>query len=418
MEQRAEILAMRSWGEFGNFLAAQRLAKVLAPGLPGVRLEVGTAEEFFPRLGAAGVEIREITVGSPTPQVRTRRYMAMVERLEAHYPPGFEASAASPALQEELAPLAEHFRATRPALVIGTKGINSRLALAALRQAGHAAPVLNYVTNPGLLEISIHRSPHVLNVVPTERARARLLAEPGFAAERIVVAGPLIAEHELKGFLVREGGDGGAREPWGADERRPKLIVFCNRGGPEYLALVRHLAARHGGVDLVFISYNHTALTRAAAEVAAEAGHHHWRFHDSLRQAEYFEYVERASRSAHALLITKSGPNSVLEAAFFGIPVLALESGLPMEAWVGPMIEEEGLGRCCATMDEVVGVLDGWIADGAVVAEHKASARAFAARALDQEAIAGRLRRAVSGILGGEAGALAGAGTAEEERGC
>jgi glycosyltransferase involved in cell wall biosynthesis len=405
--ERIEIVAMRTWGEFGNLLAAQRLARVLAAQLPGAEVNVREAEDFLPRLEAAGAEIRDITITSPTPAVRTARYLALMDRVRAAYPDGLEAlDPAQLPFRAELEPLAAHLRAAEPDLVIGTKGVISRLCHAALALGGDAVPVMNYVTNPGLLELPIHRSPHVASVVPSDRARKRLRAEPGFEHTPIFVAGPLIAEHELKGFLVRddagEGSPPAAALPWGGgDAERPRVIVFCNRGGEEYLRLVRHLASRHPEVELVFISYNHRELTRAAAEIAAAAGLHAWRFHDSLRQAQYFEYVNLASRADHALLISKSGPNSVLEAAYFGIPVLALESGLPMEAWVRGLIEEEAaLGRCCGSMNELLPVLDTWLARREIIVGHKRNARAYAAQVLDQAAVAGRLRQAVLTILG------------------
>lgn len=395
---RIQVLSPRTWGEFGNYLAATRLSRVVSGELDA-DVTLLEAEPILPWLGEVGAEIREITVTSADATERTRRYLALMGRLAARFPRGFEVDEAA-SRRHELAGLVAHFDRTRPDVVIGTKGFVARLCVAAARAAGYPRAVVSHVTNPGLLHLDIHRSPHPdLTMVSMQWAKDLLIAREGGSSDRIHVVGPLVAEHDLREFLAGDGASGagpagpaGGASGWG-DSARPKIIVFSNRGGPAYPRVVRHLADRHPDIDLVFVGYNDPHLAEEAA--AAGGSTADWRFHSRLTQAEYFDYIDQASRSPYALLISKGGPNTTLEAAYFGIPVLMLESGLPMENWVADLIHDNSLGRCCATADELIAVLDDWLAHPEKISAYKRSAVSFAGDTLDQRAVAARIGAAV-----------------------
>ncbi|MGA5421546.1 Moenomycin biosynthesis protein MoeGT1 [Streptomyces lavendulocolor] len=396
---RIQVLSPRTWGEFGNYLAATSFSRVLR-GAVDAEVTLLEAEPIVPWLGEAGAEIRAISLGSPDAATRTERYMALMSRLQERFPAGFEVD---PGLRqaEALSGLVKHLRETTPDVVVGTKGIVARLCVAAVRLAGLRTRVVSHVTNPGLMDLPLHRSRHPdLTLVGLERAKERLLAEEGGDPDRIRVVGPLVAQHDLRDFMTTGGGGGAAGTgPWGGDRTVPRLIVFCNRGGDTYLRLLEHLAERHPHIDLVFVGYDDAELARRAAASAAASRVPHWRFHSRLTQAEYFDCIDQASRSPYGLLVSKAGPNTTLEAAYFGIPVLMLESGLPMEAWVPGLIAEHGLGRACASPQELTGVLDGWLADPAAIERHKRRAQTFARTVLDQEAVARRIGEAVRTVL-------------------
>jgi UDP-N-acetylglucosamine:LPS N-acetylglucosamine transferase len=399
---KIEIVAMRSWGEFGNYLAATTLARSIETRMRAVELTLHAAEDFVPRLRMIGDDIATVTVGSPDSATRARRYAALMERLDAFFYRGFEIDRATAPRADELESLARHFRASRPDLVIGTKGLISRLCVAALRLARSSAPVLNFVTNQGLLGFPVHHAPHaVITLVPFERARESLLSHENFRSADIRTVGPLIARHDLKDFLVDADATDGGQAVWisEAGETRPKVIVFSNRGGTEYLEILCHLAGWSQAIDLVFVSYNNEESTRAASAAASGTMTAHWRFHDRLTQAEYFGYINAAAKAQHSLLISKAGPNTTMEAAYFGIPVLLLASGLPMEDWVSDLIHENGLGRCCESATELVHTLDRWLSDRRMITAHKRHTTLFANRTLDQDAVADRIAEAVQDAL-------------------
>ncbi|MFF1486018.1 Moenomycin biosynthesis protein MoeGT1 [Streptomyces sp. NPDC058319] len=395
-----QVLSPRTWGEFGNYLAATRFSRALRTAVEAetVLLE---AEPILPWLGEAGAEIRTISLTSPDAATRTERYMGLMGRLQERFPAGFEA-APTPAQRTALAPLTAHLARTAPDVLVGTKGFVARLCVAAVRLSGVRTRVVSHVTNPGLLQLPLHRSPYPdLTLVGFDWARDRLLADCGGDPARVRVIGPLVAQHDLRDFMTagsaREAD--GPEEPWGGDDDpdRPRLIVFCNRGGDTYLDLVRHIADTHPDTDLVFVGYDDPGLAHRAAAGAARLAH--WRFHSRLTQTQYFDYIDRAARSPHGLLISKAGPNTTLEAAYFGIPVLMLESGLPMERWVPGLIHEHGLGRACAGPEELLGTVDDWLARPAAIETHKKAAVSFAESVLDQDAVTARIGDAVRPLL-------------------
>ncbi|MFE7122189.1 glycosyltransferase, partial [Streptomyces sp. NPDC057654] len=258
--------------------------------------------------------------------------------------------------------------------------------------------------------LDVHRSACLdLTFVGFEWARTLLVDQAGAPPDRVRTVGPLVAQHELGNFLTgpRGNGDTGAVETGDAvpstapDAGRPEVIIFSNRGGDTYLRAVEHLARRQADVDLVFVGYGDEDTTRRAAALTAEAGEtgRNWRFHTRLRQEEYFAYIDGAARRPHSFLVSKAGPATVLEAAYFGIPVLTLDSGLPMEAWVPGLVRDQRLGRCCRTGPELLGALDAWLDRPETVAEHRRHALAYARTALDQDAVGRRIEQAVRDLL-------------------
>ncbi len=89
----------------------------------------------------------------------------------------------------------------------------------------------------------------------------------------------------------------------------------------------------------------------------------------------------------------------MLEAVYFGIPVLMLRSGLPMEDWVPGLIRQQELGRSCTEVEELIEILDGWLDDPARIRRHKAAARSYAGARLDQQQVTDRIGQVVSGLL-------------------
>ncbi|GAB3110374.1 hypothetical protein GCM10027160_10510 [Streptomyces calidiresistens] len=391
------VLSPRTWGEFGNYLAATRFSRVLR-SVVDAEVTLMEVEPILPWVGEVGGEIRSISLDSPDATVRNRRYMALMDRLRERFPEGFENNP-TPAQRADIDPLARHLRTAAPDVVVGTKGFVARLCVAAVGMAGLRTRVISHVTNPGLLELPLHRSRYPdLTLVGFPRARERLLATVGGDPDRIAVVGPLVAQHDLRDFMTDESAASGTdswKDTGGPD--RPRVIVFSNRGGETYPRLIRHLAGRHPGIDLVFVGYGDPDLARRTA--AEAVGCDHWRFHSVLTQSQYFDYIRHASRSRYGLLISKAGPNTTLEAAHFGIPVLMLDSGLPMERWVPGLIHEEGLGRACADPEDLLRTADEWLSRPSVIEAHKKSTMAFADSVLDQEAVAERIGAAVRPLL-------------------
>ena len=298
-----QVLSPRTWGEFGNYLAATRFSRALRSVIDA-EVTLLEAEPILPWIGEAGAEIRTISLESPDAVVRNQRYMALMDRLQARFPEGFEADPTA-AQRADLEPLTRHLRESAPDVVVGTKGFVARLCVAAVRLAGTSTRVVSHVTNPGLLQLPLHRSRYPdLTLVGFPRAKEHLLATAGGDPERVQVVGPLVAQHDLRDFMTSETAVSEAG-PWGGDSGpdRPRVIIFSNRGGDTYPELVRRLADRHPGIDLVFVGYGDPELARRTAAV----GRPHWRFHKLLGRTQSLHHIPRASPSTHGLLGSEAG---------------------------------------------------------------------------------------------------------------
>ena len=396
--RRIVVVSPRTWGQFGNFLAATRLAGVLRDRFEDGDVAVWEAESTMPWVGEIGGRIADITLTSPDTATRTARYLDLMAEVEREHPAGFEVDEGS-TVRAKVTGLAEALAQAKPDLIVGTKGFVARLCRVARDVAGLPAPVVSYVTNPGLLDLPIHRSASLDAVlVPFGWAKEKLVATVPVDPGSVHVVGPLVAQRELGSFAKSSSGsseDAGWPE-FDDGSPRPRVIVFSNRGGDDYTRVLRHLAEHHPEADVVFVGYNDPGAVEKATSGTVPT---RWRFHTRLSQQEYFAYMEGAAAAETALLISKAGPNTTLESAYFGIPVLMLRSGLPMEHWVGSLIADRELGRCCTDVEQLIAVLDAWLSDPARLHVHRDACRAFSRTTLDQTATAAAIAQALTEVL-------------------
>lgn len=388
------LVAMATWGELGNLLAAKRLARCLETSADAP-IRVIKAEDLFPRFAAIGAEIERLAKTRVSPAVTYERYMAYMASLEAFFTPGFEADDLPPVpLATELQPMAAFIRDEKPALLAGTKGIISRALLAASRLAGVSVPLINFVTNEGLLTIPLHRStalPH--HLVPFESGRQYLLREHGYASSQVRTVGRLVAFPGAMDAVM----------PLAEDGDLPiRIVIFSNRGGAPYLRPLLALAQRAEEIGVVFIGFNDPELTQQARALIDRSPRLHGRVVDSLTQSQYLACIRWLAEGDTSLLITKTGPNTMLEAAYFGVPQLVLNSGLPMEQWVAPFVSEHGFGMGFTEMDPLVGTLTAWLDAPEEIRARRQAARRFSAGLMNQDeaerTIRAEFRRALTSV--------------------
>jgi UDP-N-acetylglucosamine:LPS N-acetylglucosamine transferase len=399
---RVALYAMRTWGELGNLLVARTL-KTAIEAAGGFEVQLFEAEDYCPTLRRTGEEIRLLSRRTAAdPPAKRAGYLQIIRDLEERFPAEFEtAEPPAGAALAESEPLRRHLLEIRPDLAVGTKGIISRLLLTAARRAGGGIPVVNFVSNHGLLELGIHRSRDLpLNLVQFPEARQRLMERYGYDPGRVEVVGPLVAGHELRGFVApAEQGESGELDlivPGDVDN--PVVVVFCNRGGSAYLEVLRLLGARHPQVPVLFIAYNDPELVEAARALEREARPRRWVLVSRLSQEAYFRTIRQAG-DRPAILISKAGPNTVMEALTFGFSPLVLDSGLPMEEWVAGWLVDHGLGLAAPEMSTLTRELDSLLSDRGRLAALKQSVLRFQAESIDPDRTARAIARALRRML-------------------
>jgi hypothetical protein len=392
--KRILIVSMTTWGEMGNWLSGKALAGALARLTRDAEVQIEAAETLIPRFAATGAAIKEATTASASPVERFARYSEVLRGLEVVLPPGIEtAPHAYPPLAAELEPLRARLAANPPDLVIGTKGVICRTLAAALRLAGLDRPIVNYVTNHGHFQFSVHDCPDAaLHLVRFPEGAEYLRLERGWPSESIRVIGYLIAAQQL-GTIV-------GAETMESGEAR-SLIIVSNRGGREYLDVLNAMLPYGDSVDVTFIAINDEPLCEAAQEQISQARISNWRTVTKLAQAEFFQLLAQARSRGICALVSKASPNSIFEAAYFGLPMFLFRTGLPMEEWGSEIVNREGLGFVAETVAELNGNLTRAFAHPTELLEIRAKQVAFARQYLDQKETLCRIEAALGEVLAG-----------------
>jgi len=399
---RIHVFALRTWGNLGNLLAARKLAARLDTLLPGASIQVFEGEQFVAALAEFGVRIRELKEAVSDPAELRFGYLALMEDASARFPPDTEITPGASPFDPHAAPLADHFAHSRPDLVIGAKGLLSRVCVKALRQAGLDIPIINHVTNHGLISIAAHRSrAFTLNLVPFEETRSALLTAYGYRQDNIAVVGPIlsgVAREGPRSPVAHDSVDHHAVVQ-GREERA--VILFANHAGCDYARLLAECGDLLAPVHVIVIAHQRPDLLDRVRTLKSHLGADKWRVYDSLDQVEYFDEIAAAARAEHSFLVSKSGPNTVLEAVTLGLPVLVHVSGLPMEDWVTDFVATHGLGRACDSEADLAAQLRSWIVSPAAVADCKRRLPAVAATYLDPTLTDRRLLGVFTGLLSG-----------------
>ncbi len=394
------IVSMTTWGEMGNWLSGKSLETTLTACLPDTSVRIEAAENLIPRFQAVGAAIKQATLDSQTPQERFDRYAAVLRGLEPLFPVGFEDDPRRfPELADELQTLVNYLRAEQPDLVIGTKGVICRALLGALRLAGLNRPVINYVTNHGHFQFAVHRCPAAtLHVVRFPEGQDYLQAATGWPAESIRVVGYLIAAQQL----LRQAAIPARLAPQPPTEVasnpgfKRSVIIVSNRGGREYIDLLERLKPYGDSIEVTFIAIRDEMLCELAEGVVREVGAATWRVVSELSQPELFKLMLRAQREGVCILVCKASPNSIFEAAYFGLPMFLLRTGLPMEEWGADMVVREGIGWVEETMAALAPQLTACLDDPTGLARTRERLQTFVATYLDQEKTVRKLLGAIA----------------------
>ncbi len=403
------ILSMTTWGEMGNWLSGQSLKEALTKARPDWNVVQQAADTAVPGLAEAGSTIREISRQATSPEERFDAYRALMASLMEKYPAGMETGDAS---TSETARAVEQLKAVlateAPDVIIGTKGIICRLALAA---SGGATPVINYVTNHMHFQFAVHRCPGATrHLVRLPQAKEYLQDDLGYDASAIDIIGYLInaGPNQPDASPRRSAGGSGSGSGSGDSTQPPHVVVVSNRGGAEYLDVLTYLVTKQTHASGTFIGINDPDLCGRASTIAAGHGAaDRWTIVEKLSQADFLRLLSGRDRVGPLVLVSKASPNTIMEAVYLGIPMCLFRSGLPMEDWACDLVNEEGLGTASADAPGVCAAIERLFQDGGELQAVVGRQRAYAARVLDQRSVVVK----TASILEAAAGKPSGAAT-------
>ncbi|WP_440980758.1 hypothetical protein [Shinella sumterensis] len=351
------ILSSRTWGELGNRLSAGRLKAALEESERFQSVIHESFEDYSPYFAAVGQQIRDLSQAASGSEDRNTAYCALIDRVRRELE---GRSISNEALG--LPQVTELVRQYSPDIVIGTKGLISHIVCKAVGgRNDRQLRVVNFVTNDGLLTLPIHISAEPdLQIVQTEEGKRRLLeALPELNPSAVRVAGPLIMEPAF-----------GRRVPL-------RVGIFINRGGEEYWPLLEAMRTHGEALDAQIIcAGNDELLDRIVGFAHSRALQ--WKIDGALSVNEYLCRLDHLAALDRRLFICKSAPSTVFEALARSIPVFAIDSGLPMERWVGDLLEKCGTGRFFRSIDSLIDTIR-TVAEGddAVIQSAKAAMPSF-----------------------------------------
>lgn len=344
------VYAARTWGAMGNFVAATHLGRVLdRDGRHTVT--VTASEDLVPFMRRAGREIRDMNLAANSREELNRTYWDFARRSAEALPRGFETIGTTPPI--DLGGMAQDLEQRRPEIAVATKGIIARMLVWAVRETGLNIKIWHYVTNPGLAEMPMHHCPDArVTSVPWPENRDRLLELVTLPSTSVRVIGPLLAARSMPpaSANVRK------------SHRRPVVLLFNNRSGSVFSDAVEHLLQARDDFKVIYLTVDQPSEVAALAETFISRG---WEIYERLPQERYLQVLAEASRSPGSFLVCKASPATVYEAAYQGIPLLALPSGLPQEEWVPEFVQQHGIGRPVYSTDELIRYMDRWRAPGA-----------------------------------------------------
>lgn len=357
------IFAMPSWGEKGNLLSAHSLADALKTNLPNVAIEIVEAESFFPSFYEIGKEIELISKSDKNITAKLQAYYKLMGCLEVGFPEETELNPAWPKeLYRDGLKLSEYIEHKKPRIVIGTKGIIARMLYKSTLNSSNPPLVVSYVTNEGLIELAIHRSKYMpLTIVQYERIRLRLINNYGYDSSRVVTVGKLTAKPQASDAVENC-----------SNTELPiayqRIMIVSIRGGINYLKILKYLGEKHRDIGVLFISLNDPQLFQAASELKSNFNlDRQWAISTHLNQREYLSALQWLKSCGCPIFISKTGPNTMLEAATFGVAQLLLRSGLPQEKWVGRYLTENGIGLAFDDCESLIGQLEIWLRDRTLI---------------------------------------------------
>jgi len=373
LSDRILILASRSWGEMGNIVAAKRLAAILQCEVSNYSFDVLPMEDFYPPMATIGASIARIKSISTDPCGIRNAYRALMREADRLFPPNIEVDRYGELpYQAELKSLGVVLTSPSVILAVGTKGLISRLCVAATRLAGR----------PDLLQFRIHvATTPTWHIVPGERGVQSLRAV-GVPDDAIRAVGHLGSTLALDN--AEQDGD-----------QRPFIGMLINHGGEEYWPLVELLADRGLRVRVTIICVQSPNLMAKIQHSAPP----HWRLLDRLAPQDYQHELRKVANAAMSLMICKAGPNTVMECLGVGVPVLALQSGLPQEDWVADLIVSAGVGQASDKPAHLVVTLREWLDSPSALQHMRRRALAYTQDVTRSAAVPARIGATMREIL-------------------
>uniref|UniRef100_UPI0011BEBA6E hypothetical protein n=1 Tax=Shimia ponticola TaxID=2582893 RepID=UPI0011BEBA6E len=253
--KRIKVVCAKSWGKLGNYNSARRVAEYVERTLPNSQVTVEPLEEIWPQFAQWGQEMQDAAAHLRPEDVSRefRRINGSIARELA------KDAVTLPVLQK----LQQTVLSSSDAC-IGTKGIISGLLCDARRASGRDIPVLNWVTNPGLIDIPIHACPDADgHFVPLQEDAEKLCRRMAANPDAVHAVGPPISLAQISAGM-----QGGA-----APEKTKgyALVFYFHFLEAQCLEVVKDVMSIEGEINaFVFYATMDPSVQQATTQLEAD----------------------------------------------------------------------------------------------------------------------------------------------------
>jgi hypothetical protein len=342
---------MEHWGGAGNSLWARRIAGALRRS-GRFEVEVAAADTQGTFLYEQALLVAAIKAQPLPPSEIRERYNNWAAALGRELESLCDVEGGlSPSAGRVIAELPFAAGIDKFDFVICTKGLLTQIAsrLTRLDKARErAAHVVNFITNPGLLDLSIHRPSECALHVISDPSWLSALTRRGYPAQSVRCCA-------LPENTAAKGSPPGDVPPLlsGFDFSRPIVLLIANQEGGRWLTLARHVLERLARAQLIFICIRDEELLRDATGLLGQYPTRTARVTPLLLPPERDAVLAALNACSAPVVVTKPGPSTVATIGSFGVPMVMWDAGLPMEDWVLRSARASGIHCVGASEEEV-----------------------------------------------------------------
>lgn len=317
---RTLVLCAERWGGAGNRLWAENVADSLAAVVPSV--DVRSVDQAGTYFGDKASELHTLKLVASSASVRRTAYERWAAQIFEELAALWEAIEPSEQSldQRVCADLLPLLTYSRYETVIATKGVLAQAA--AWTMSRHRLPranVFSFVTNPGLLEMRMHRATRVAAFAIPRKGWAEPSQLSGL--ERPVITLP----------IERREKSGGTETLNGFELGRHTLIIIANEDGHPWMPFLDHALRAIPRLQVIFIGVRNEALVGEAQRVLASSSSPAFVAVSWLNPASLGRTL---ATMPGAVVVTKPGPSTVARIAEIGAYAVLWDAGLPPEDWV------------------------------------------------------------------------------------
>ncbi|MEM1368432.1 MAG: hypothetical protein AAGG02_10525 [Cyanobacteria bacterium P01_H01_bin.15] len=319
----------------GNYLAGERVASVIQQFSPCTVVNHYALDDYAPELAEFGYKMRRLGAKAEDEKDRSATYLSLIRDIESLIAARIQKKETPFVIDRELLCRLRQEQENQTALFIFVKGV----AFTALQSALHPKTITaNFVTNAGLLDLSIHRVFPDYHFVPNEMAQKKVV-EFGCESDKVFILGPTIELERPKYSNL---------SPLNAR----MACVLLNGDPKNYPAIINQICKTKIDTRLIVISPD--------SELDLSKGLPPYSEHiveleilDKLPQQEFRDRLEKMAAHPQSVFISKSGPNSFFEAIGAGLIPIIHWSGLPPEKWVCELANSQELGVSYNSQEEL-----------------------------------------------------------------